>query len=642
MSLLHIAWRNFCHRSLSSILTTLSLALGVGLVVLVLSVYGVISEAFTRNASVGYNLVVGPKGSPLQLTLNSVFYLSQPIENLPYTEYMEFLGQDERAAMVERFGGDAELAKRGGRYAPYIAGGYAIPLALGDYFGEFRVVGTTPDFFEKLRHGPDVDQPFTFRQGRALQEFSDENGYFEAVVGSRVAAEMKVGVGDKIFPTHGDPSGHGHELGFTIVGVLNPTGTPNDRAAFVNLEGFYLMDGHAKPIEEDPQAASERQVRPIRRSDGTQRFSLVATDGQAATEEAIARFEHRARPNRTGPERFRLLSIPEREVTSILVRNGNIMFAPGMQNAINEGIRSQAAAPIGEINKLMSAIVGPLMKALLAITLITCFVAAVGILVAIYNSMNERRRDIAVMRALGARRETVTTIIICESFLIALIGAIVGWILAHAGDRAVCRSDRRSNGRPSWILHHQQLRADDPAACPGARLDRGIASRVVSLSNGCGLESGGLEKRCAGAILCRCSTAIHGRPLRSTPRLQHDSVENQRWSSSPTIGFWQAKSRQTYSVGSPLITSRCWFSATIGPGRRCLADHPGQRRVRSVGPQEARPQARPSSRYPSRPMTICSLSCQYRSRADSNAPHAADCCCKISLAANNVRSAASR
>ena len=403
MSLLQIAWRNFCHRSLSSILTTISLALGVGLVALVLSIYGVISEAFTRNASVGYNLVVGPKGSPLQLTLNSVYYLSQPIENLPYTEYMEFLPQQQRAAMVERFGGDAELGKRGGRYAPYIAGGYAIPLALGDYYGEFRVVGTTPEFFEKLRHGPNVDEKFTFSAGRALQDFSDEYGYFEAVLGSRVAKEMGVGVGDMFYPTHGDPSGHGHDLGFTIVGVLNPTGTPNDRAAFVNLEGFYLMDGHAKPVEQD---------------------DTVATD-TAADKAAEA-------PDKSGPaKKYKLLSIPQREVTSILVRNGNLMFAPGMQNAINELPWSQAAAPIGEINKLMSLIVGPLMTALLIITLITCVVAAVGILVAIYNSMNDRRRDIAVMRALGARRGTVTSIILFESGLIAVIGGVLGWVLAH-------------------------------------------------------------------------------------------------------------------------------------------------------------------------------------------------------------------
>ena len=406
MNLIQIAWRNFCHRALSSILTTLSLSLGVGLVVLVLSVYGVISEAFTRNASVGYNLVVGPKGSPLQLTLNSVFYLSQPIENLPYTEYLEFLSKEKRTELVDRFRGDESLKERGGRYAPFIGDGYAIPLALGDYFGEFRVVGTTPLFFEKLRHGPTLEQEFTFSIGRAFKEFSEEHSYFEAVVGSRVAKEMNVGIGDEFFPTHGDPTGHGHDLGFTIVGVMDPTGTPNDRAAFVNLEGFYLMDGHAKPLEESDTPEESEQSEAVDSADVSDRVAK--------------------------PDDYRLLSIAEREVTSLLVRTENIIFAPSMQNAINEGFRAQAAAPVGEINKLMGLIVGPLKNAMLIITLITCIVAAVGILVAIYNSMNDRRRDIAVMRALGARRTTVTNIIIFESLLVAVIGAVVGWVLAHA------------------------------------------------------------------------------------------------------------------------------------------------------------------------------------------------------------------
>ena len=403
MSLIQIAWRNFCHRALSSSLTTLSLALGVGLVVLVLSIYGVVSEAFTRNASVGYNLVVGPEGSKLQLTLNSVYYLSQPIENLPYTFYMEFFDQPTRAAMVEKFGGDPRLAQRDGKYAPYIAGGYAIPLALGDYYSEFRVVGTTPAFFEYLRHGPDVDQPFSMSDGRAFVDYSDENEYYEAVLGSRVAKQMGVQVGDSFFPTHGDPDGKGHADEFKVVGVLNPTGTPNDRAAFINLEGFYLMEGHAKPIEEESNICPEcGQEQPV----NTELLELENDDNP-------------------------LLSIPEREVTAILCRNGNIMFAPVMQNMINESGDAMAAAPIGEINKLMDQFVQPLIQVLLGITLITCIVAAVGILVAIYNSMNDRRRDIAVMRALGARRDTVTTIIIFESLLIAIIGAIAGWMLAH-------------------------------------------------------------------------------------------------------------------------------------------------------------------------------------------------------------------
>jgi len=441
MSLIQIAWRNFCHRALSSFLTTFSLALGVGLVVLVLSIYGVISEAFTRNASVGYNLVVGPKGSPLQLTLNSVFYLSQPIENLPYTEYMEFLPKDERASLVSRFGGDPKLAERDGKYAPYVAGGFAIPLALGDYFGEFRVVGTTPEFFSKLKHGPNVDEDFTFSQGRALSEFSPENSYFEAVLGARVAKEMDVVLGEKFYPTHGDPSGQGHEKGFTIVGIMDPTGTPNDRAAFVNLEGFYLMEGHAKPIERDPvedvldeavDAEESNEEQPETQSESDSPTAASPTAGAAESKgERLVQTEANISEGQKNDNDDRLLSIPEREVTSILIRNGNIMFAPGMQNAINEGIRAQAAAPIGEINKLMNLIVGPLLTALLAITGITCAVAAVGILVSIYNSMNDRRRDIAIMRALGARRTTVTSIIIFESFQVALIGTIAGWLLAH-------------------------------------------------------------------------------------------------------------------------------------------------------------------------------------------------------------------
>jgi putative ABC transport system permease protein len=102
-----------------------------------------------------------------------------------------------------------------------------------------------------------------------------------------------------------------------------------------------------------------------------------------------------------------------------------------LQNVINEGTQAQAAAPVGEVAKLMQWIVSPVQQALLAITLITCIVAAIGILVSIYNSMNERRRDIAVMRALGARRETVMAVILLESLLIAVIGGALGWLTAH-------------------------------------------------------------------------------------------------------------------------------------------------------------------------------------------------------------------
>ncbi len=126
----------------------------------------------------------------------------------------------------------------------------------------------------------------------------------------------------------------------------------------------------------------------------------------------------------------RPLSIPQREVTAILVRNGGL-WGPQMMNRINEGTVAQAAAPVGEINKLLSMIVEPLLMALMVVTSITCVVAAVGVLVAIYNSMNDRRKDIAIMRALGARRDTVMGVILLESLLISIFGGIGGWLLAH-------------------------------------------------------------------------------------------------------------------------------------------------------------------------------------------------------------------
>ncbi|OUT58127.1 ABC transporter permease YtrF precursor [Stieleria bergensis] len=394
MWLIRIAWRNFQYRALSSLLTTLSLTLGVALVVLVLAVVGIVSEAFSRNAQVGYNLVVGPKGSALQLTLNSVYYLSQPIENLPFTEYMEFFDKDTRAKMVRTYGGDPALGERAGKYSAHTNGGFAIPLALGDYLGEYRVVGTTPQFFEDLRYGPELTEPFSFREGRALKSYTEENSFFEAVLGFRVAKTMNLKVGDTFNSTHGDPEGMGHGQGFVVVGVMEPTGTPNDRVALVNLEGFYLLEKHAKPLNGDEVIAPATE-------------GIVDAKG------------------------FKQITIPEREVTSILIRSGNPMLGVVLQNTINESLRAQAAAPAGEITKLMDAFIGPVLTALLVITLITCVVAAVGVLVAIYNSMNDRRRDIAVMRALGARRDSVTAIILAESLLIAVIGAVAGWLLAH-------------------------------------------------------------------------------------------------------------------------------------------------------------------------------------------------------------------
>jgi len=195
MSLLSIALRNLRYRKLASFLTALSMALGVALVVLVLTVSGVIEKSLERTSNVGYNLIVGAKGSPLQLVFNTVFFLSQPVENVPYSYYMEYLPGDGRQKEHARLGGELKEPQRAGLYSFLMQGGFAIPLCMGDYVGEFRCIATTPDYFGLLKHGDRNDQEYRFERGRNFQDYSEEHGYFEAVVGSQVAAAMGLVLG---------------------------------------------------------------------------------------------------------------------------------------------------------------------------------------------------------------------------------------------------------------------------------------------------------------------------------------------------------------------------------------------------------------------------------------------------------------
>ncbi|MFM7975123.1 MAG: ABC transporter permease, partial [Pirellula sp.] len=112
MNLLSIALRNLRYRKLASFLTALSMALGVALVVLVLTISGVIEKSLEKTSNVGYNLIVGAKGSPLQLVFNTVFFLSQPVENVPYSYYMEYLPADGRQKEYQRIGGELKEPER--------------------------------------------------------------------------------------------------------------------------------------------------------------------------------------------------------------------------------------------------------------------------------------------------------------------------------------------------------------------------------------------------------------------------------------------------------------------------------------------------------------------------------------------------
>jgi putative ABC transport system permease protein len=373
MTLLGIAWRSIRQRPLQSALTALSLALGVALVVATLVVSGVVTRAFASGAGLGYNMIVGAKGSPLQLVLNSVYLISRPIENVPWAFYEEFLPAERR-----RDG-------RPGRFASSVR--TAIPICMGDYYQGYRVVGTNRGFFERLTGGD--GRLFAFAAGDA---FRDDDLY-AAVVGAEVAAKLGLGVGDGVAPQHGADATKIHDP-FRVTGILARTGTPVDRGVFVNMEGFYLQDGHAKPVEE-----------------GTPVDPAAPAPG--------------------------LLPFTAREVTAILVETAAPpglppdLMAMELSRTLNEGRDAQAAMPVREMRQLLDLFVRPLELLLLLVTTLVVIVSAIGILVSMVGSSLERSRDVAIMRALGAGRGRVLAAVLVEAVVLAGLGGLAGWVIGH-------------------------------------------------------------------------------------------------------------------------------------------------------------------------------------------------------------------
>lgn len=387
MTLLGIAWRNIRQRSLTSGLTALSLALGVALVVATLVTGGIVKQAFESGSGLGYNMIVGAKGSPLQLVLNSVYFISKPIENISWGFYQEFLPAAERPDGTD------------GTFAASTA--TAVPICMGDYYRSHRVVGTNAAFFDRLRRGD--GEPYRFSAGT---NFTDDD-FFGGVIGAVAARALGLKVGDPFAPTHGADDGAVHDP-FVVRGILARTDTPIDRGVFVNMEGFYLQDGHAKPLAEG--ATAPDPPAPIT----DRRESATGSHGHPAP-----------------------LPFAQREVTAILLETASLPGLPpeltsmGLRTTINEGREAQAALPIAEIRQLLDLFVKPLELLLLLVTTLVVIVSAIGILVSMVGSSLERSRDVAVMRALGARRGHVLATVLFEAILLAGFGGLAGWALGH-------------------------------------------------------------------------------------------------------------------------------------------------------------------------------------------------------------------
>lgn len=358
-------------RPLTVALNALLLAIAVATLVLLLQFAEQAGERFERDAR-GIDLVVGAKGSPLQLVLSSVYHIDVPTGNIPLAE-------------LDRLRSDPGVAR-------------VVPLALGDNFQGFRIVGSDDQLL--ALYGARMTE------GRAFARPA------EAVLGADVARRTGAKLGQKFIGSHGletgeeDGQGHDHAP-FETVGILAPSGTVLDRLILTSVESVWDVHG----IEHDHHDGLH----------GHDEAGPDHDDGHDHDEGGVHHEEHADEAAMPGMEP---------EVTALLVRYRNASAAMRLPSQINRQTALQAAAPAAEAARLLG-LFGSIIEGARLFGWLLAMSAGLSLFVALWSATRAREGDLALLRVMGARPATVFGTILIEGLLIAAIGALGGIAIAH-------------------------------------------------------------------------------------------------------------------------------------------------------------------------------------------------------------------
>ncbi len=387
--------RSLRQHLVSTTITAAAIGLGCGLVMAVFVIQQQAERAFTGD-SVGFDAVLGARGSKLQLVLSSVFHVEQSPGNVGWDTYQQ----------VARHPG-VELA---------------IPYALGDNYAGFRIIGTVHEQFTAYRDGNGA--PLQFAEGAV---FDPRKG--EAVLGSFVAARTGLKIGDSFHAFHGlnYDQGQQHADEFRVVGILAATNTPIDRVIWVPLQCVFHMEGHVlrgAGTVFDPHAAAGAETPD---TDDHAEDHADAHAGHRHADDDEHGHDHDPREDAAGETAFGI-PVEHLEFSAVMVKLRGPQAGFEFDEIINRrGKTATFAWPISTITTEFFQKLGWMTSVLRQIAYLVVLIAAATILASIYNTINERRRQFAILRALGARRMTVFSAVIAECKTIAALGAIVGW-----------------------------------------------------------------------------------------------------------------------------------------------------------------------------------------------------------------------
>jgi putative ABC transport system permease protein len=381
MSPLNLTLKSLRNRKFTVSLTVTSLALGVALLLGVERMRQEAKTGFTNTIS-GTDLIVGARTGQVSLLLSSVFRIGSPSQNISWETYQKIADN------------------------PKIA--WTIPISLGDSHRGYRVVGTSVDYFEHYRYADKRRLEIA-----AGDEFSDPS---DAVLGAEVAHRLGYRLGDEIVVAHGagEVSFVEHaDRPFRVCGILKATGTPVDRAVHVSLAGIEWMhegwdcDGHDH-------------------SNCDHGHGGHASESGAGGMARLAEIEALLAGEDEDP-------LQPGQITAFLVGMHSRADAVFLQRAINtyDGEALSAVMPGPALQELWQ-VVGVVEKTLLVISVFVVAVSLAGMLSALMTSLNERRREMAILRSVGARPAHIVTLVVGEAVAITILACAVGTAVLYA------------------------------------------------------------------------------------------------------------------------------------------------------------------------------------------------------------------
>lgn len=355
--ILRLAMASMMARALTVGMTILAIALSVALFLGVEKMRTGAKASFADTIS-GTDLIVGARSGSVQLLLYSVFRIGNATNNMTWQSYQDI--------------------------ARHSAVDWIVPISLGDSHRQFRVMGTTAEFFDRYKYRS--GQSIAVRDGVIMDDL------YDTVLGADVAETLGYEIGDPIIVSHGLASFSDHkDQPFRVSGILAKTGTPVDRTVIVSIRAIEAIHVDWKSGAKIP--------------------------GQTTPHDVI-----------------RNMDLEPAAITAALVGVNGRLKVFGLQRAINEYPEEPLLAilPGVALGELWQ-IVGVAETALIAVSAMVVITALIGMMATIFSSLNERRREMAIFRAMGARPRTVIGLLVLEATLMATIGAALGLGLLYIG-----------------------------------------------------------------------------------------------------------------------------------------------------------------------------------------------------------------